>query len=110
MSRQALLIFFVAAINTPLYALATSDVKATELSAPKLAAVAAATDRFRADGNKVEGYRLTVLERSDGIEVIFVPELIKSTNMVGFEKSSRPEVHYYLDVTGSEIRKMLLGQ
>lgn len=110
MFKKVLLIFFFATINTPFPALAASDVKATELSTPKLTAVATATDRFRADGNKLEGYRLMIVERGDSIEVIFVPGLIKSTNMVGFEKSSRPEIHYYLDATGLVIKKVLLGQ
>lgn len=81
-----------------------------ELSAPALSAVTTATDRFKADGNKMDGYRLMIFERRDGIEVVFVPELIKSSNMVGFEKSARPEVHYYLDASGSAIQKVLLGQ
>jgi len=36
--------------------------------------------------------------------------LVKSSNMVGFEKSSKPEIHYYLDITGLRVIKVLLGQ
>lgn len=85
-------------------------VKGIKLSSYELAAVTVATDRFRADGHKLDGYRLIVVERDEGIEVTFVPELVKSTNMIGFEKSNLPEVHYYLDATGLAIRKVLLGQ
>ncbi|WNL45782.1 hypothetical protein RKE25_20600 [Dyella sp. BiH032] len=85
-------------------------VKGIKLSSYELAAVTVATDRFRADGHKLDGYRLIVVERDEGIEVTFVPELIRSTNMVGFEKSSAPEIHYYLDATGSAIQRILLGQ
>lgn len=104
-------LFFVVAINYPLCASESAGAtKRVELSAPSLAAMATATDRFRADGNKINGYRSMIFEHGDGIEVIFVPELVGSSNMVGFEKSNRQEIHYYLDLSGVVIQKVLLGQ
>ena len=100
----------IMAANIPLYASAHDGPKGVELSKHQLAAVTVAVDRFRKDGHKLDGYRLMVAERGEVIEVTLVPELIKSTNMVGFEKSGLPEVHYYLDATGSAIQKVLLGQ
>ena len=81
-----------------------------EISASQLTAMTTALDRFRSEGNKIDDYYALVVAGKDGTEVIFVPELVKSSNMVGFEKSSKPEIHYYLDITGLRVIKVLLGQ
>ena len=81
-----------------------------EISASQLTAMTTALDRFRSEGNKIDDYYALVVAGKDGTEVIFVPELVKSSNMVSFEKSSKHEIHYYLDVTGLRVIKVLLGQ
>ena len=81
-----------------------------ELSASQLTPMATALDRFRSDGNKISDYRVLLISRTDGTEVVFVPELVKSSNMIGFERSTKPEVHYYVDVAGLKITKALFGK
>ena len=95
--------------------LSSMSVQATDegihaLGADQSKAVFTAFDRFRADGFKETGYRISVSSKSSGIEVTFVPPLKASSNWVGAEPSGLPEVHYYLNADGSVVLKRLLGQ
>lgn len=81
-----------------------------ELSVLQLRAMATALDRFRSDGYMIDDYLAQIVSGKDGIKVIFVPELVKSDNLLGVEKSHKTEVHYYLDSTGMKVNKVLFGQ
>jgi hypothetical protein len=95
----------------PQQALCGDDKPASiELTQLQLKAMTTALNRFQTDGNKVDDYSVLVTTWASGIEVVFVPELVKSSNMVGFERSTKSEIHYYLDTTGLRIIKVLLGQ
>lgn len=82
-----------------------------DLSVSKTQAVATALGRFVRDGYKPEGYRMTIRSNMSGIEVVFVPPLEKSASTWGaMQRSSQPEVHYYLDVSGEKVLRRLDGQ
>ncbi|WP_154584899.1 hypothetical protein [Burkholderia pseudomallei] len=87
-----------------------SEQKSLGLGVDSSRAVFSALDRFRGDGYRQDGYRITINERLDGIEVVFIPPLKKSNNLIGVEQSDLPEIHYYLDSSGKKILKKLLGQ
>ena len=80
------------------------------LGANESQAIFTAIDRFRADGYREAGYRISVTSESKGVEVTFVPPLKASSNWVGAEPSGLPEVHYYLNADGKVVLKKLLGQ
>lgn len=73
-------------------------------------AVFRATERFREDGYKWNGYRIIVSSDGKGIEVIFVPPGASGNDPWVDKPSSLPEVHYYLDVEGHVILRKLLGK
>lgn len=111
MINKNLLVASLALLIAPRLALSEEvPSKSIEMSASQLTAMTTALDRFRSDGNKIGGYYALVVSGKNGTEVAFVPELVRSSNMIGFEKSSKPDIHYYLDTTGLKVIKVLFGQ
>lgn len=98
-------------LNVPQVTLASElQPPSVDLSVLQLRAMATALDRFRSDGYMVDDYLAQIVSGKDDIKVIFVPELVKSDNLLGVEKSHKPEVHYYLDSTGMKVTNVLFGQ
>lgn len=87
-----------------------ADHGAISLSVDESQAVFTALGRFRADGYKEKGYRISIEGSAKGLDVIFTPPLKASGNWVGVEPSGLPEVHYYLSSDGTVVLKKLLGQ
>lgn len=82
----------------------------TVLAAPQLKAMVTALDQFRAEGNMVDDYYVSITTDEHGIEVYFVPELVRSTTRPGLEKSKKRDVMYRLNPTGDKVLKVLFGQ
>jgi hypothetical protein len=100
-------IFWMLFSSTIAYA---SDQGAVDLSINESQAVFTALSRFRAEGYKESGYRISIQTNAEGFEIVFVPPLKKSGNWIGVEPSGLPEVHYYMNSSGSVVLKKLLGQ
>lgn len=65
----------------------------TALAAPQLKAMVPALDQFRAEGNMVDDYYVSITTDEHGIEVCFVTELVKSATRPGLEKSKKTRRH-----------------
>lgn len=86
-----------------------TDASLIDLGMTKSQAIVNALDRFRADGYKMDGYRIVVNQTSDIVEVIFVPALTSSDPFTA-KPSDLSEVHYYLDASGKKVMRRLFGK